>query len=489
MAAERKNATAEADRETVDTGFLRPLAGHERSRMTALRAALGIVVTLLLAAVGSLVGAGAAQAAVGPDWTLRSPAAFPALRNWTSVAYGCPTPTTCTFVAVANDGTTDRVMTSPDGITWTTQYLYSLPYALSSVTYGNGLFVATAPDFGGILTSPDGVTWTVRARLISNWQSVTYGCPTPSTCTFVAVSNYGLYAKRVITSPDGITWTGQDAAVDNDWRSLTFGNGVFVAVGASGSGNRVMTSTDGIMWTSRTSAADSEWLSVTYGNSTFVAVSGGGGVMTSPDGITWATRTPAAYNSWRSVTYGNSMFVAVAASGSGDRVMTSPDGVTWTKRNTTGKDAAWQAVAFGNGVFVAVGGPGSLVGTNVMSSNPLFLTQSGNTMKIVPPSGGFAPIEYRIHYNTAARVASGAAWGQWGYQWPTTLSGGGTIDINLVTYWGAGSCTALGMPAANCPRPALIGTLDSGESMPFKVRVKSALGVWSETPVTTITRP
>ena len=82
-------------------------------------------------------------------------------------------------------------------------------------------------------------------------------------------------------------------------------------------------------WTSRTAAADSDWSSVTYGNGLFVAVANSGTgnrVMTSPDGITWTSRTSAANNDWMSVTYGNGLFVAVASSGAGNRVMTSHTG-------------------------------------------------------------------------------------------------------------------------------------------------------------------
>ena len=52
---------------------------------------------------------------------------------------------------------------------------------------------------------------------------------------------------------------------------------------------------------------------VTYGNGLFVAVGQGGThqVMTSPDGVTWTARTAAEANSWDSVTYGNGQFVAV----------------------------------------------------------------------------------------------------------------------------------------------------------------------------------
>ena len=124
----------------------------------------------------------------------------------------------------------------------------------------------------------------------------------------------------------GFTWTSQTSAADNYWRSVTYGNGLFVAVSYTGTGNRVMTSPDGITWTSRTSAADNQWTSVAYGNGLFVAVAASGSgnrVMTSPDGITWTSRTSAADNGWLSVTYGGGLFVAVAQGGTGNRVMTS----------------------------------------------------------------------------------------------------------------------------------------------------------------------
>ena len=166
----------------------------------------------------------------------------------------------------------------------------------------------------------------------------------------------------------GITWTSQTSAADNGWNSVTYGNGLFVAVAFTGIGNRVMTSPDGITWTSRTSAADNEWNSVTYGNGLFVAVAGSGignRVMTSPDGITWTSRTSAADNDWRSVTYGGGLFVAVAGSGTGNRVMTSPDGITWTSR-ASAADNGWLSVTYGGGLFVAIAYTGS--GNRVMTS-------------------------------------------------------------------------------------------------------------------------
>ena len=129
-----------------------------------------------------------------------------------------------------------------------------------------------------------------------------------------------------MTSPDGIVWTSQSSAADNVWSSVTYGNGLFVAVSNDGFTNSVMTSPDGIVWKSQSSAANNVWSSVTYGNGLFVAVSStgrGNRVMTSPDGIVWTSQSSAADNEWRSVTYGNGLFVAVAITGTGDRVMTS----------------------------------------------------------------------------------------------------------------------------------------------------------------------
>jgi hypothetical protein len=216
------------------------------------------------------------------------------------------------------------------------------------------------------MTSPDGISWTIGVSPADNpWRSVIYG-----NGLFVAVASYGTPSNRVMTSPDGINWTIRTSAADNAWRSVTYGNGLFVAVANSGAGNRVMTSPDGITWTMIASAAENEWWSVTYSNNLFVAVANtgdGNRVMTSPDGIAWTIRASAANNKWNSVTYGNGLFVAVANSGAGNRVMTSPDGTTWTSV-TYVPDLSWQSVTYGNGLYVAVAVGFSGTGNRVMTS-------------------------------------------------------------------------------------------------------------------------
>jgi hypothetical protein len=65
------------------------------------------------------------------------------------------------------------------------------------VAYGNGLFVAVASSGADprVMTSPDGITWTIRTPAAdNNWRSVTYG-----NGLFVAVASSGT-GNRVMTS-------------------------------------------------------------------------------------------------------------------------------------------------------------------------------------------------------------------------------------------------------------------------------------------------
>lgn len=187
-----------------------------------------------------------------------------------------------------------------------------------SVAYGDGKFVAVSADgTNRVMTSPDGITWTAQTAIDdSKWKSVTYGAG-----KFVAVAFDG--TNRVMTSPDGVNWTAHSATAAEQWRSVTYGGGQFVAVS-----NEVMTSPDEANWTARSSAAGRFWFSVTYGGGQFVAVSykhrdEAGTMMTSPDGVTWTAEAAAEVNPWKSVAYGDAQFVAVSYDGT-SRVMTRP---------------------------------------------------------------------------------------------------------------------------------------------------------------------
>lgn len=232
--------------------------------------------------------------------------------------------------------------------------------------------------------SVDGVLWESQVNPVDNdWEEVVYG-----NGLYVAVSGTGT-GDRVMTSPDGVNWTTRTSAADNPWTGLAYGDGIFVAVAKSG-GQRVMTSYDGITWTIRTPPISSNWSSVTYGNGLFVAVSSQSTLndcMTSPDGITWTAQTLPRAQVWQSVTYGNGLYVAVSSTGAGERVMTSPDGINWTTR-VSAADVTWLDVVYGNGLYVATSAAGS---GNIFMTSPDGITWSTQT---VPINSTWFDIEY-----------------------------------------------------------------------------------------------
>lgn len=206
-----------------------------------------------------------------------------------------------------------------------------------------------------------GLTWTgVDAGGISGdgtWRSVSYG-----NGVWVAVGDGDPY-RAMRSTDDGLNWSPLTSFEAIDWYEVaTDGNGVWVAVANTGT-NRVRRSTDdGATWTALGSAAgveSSDWQSVAYGAGLWVAVadSGTNQVMTSADGATWTARAAAENSYWTSVAYGDGVWVAVGATVfSRDQVMTSTDGETWTAR-TEAANRNWVSVATdGNGAWVAVAG-------------------------------------------------------------------------------------------------------------------------------------
>jgi hypothetical protein len=211
--------------------------------------------------------------------------------------------------------------------------------------------------------------WISRvSALNNNWQSVVYGDG-----LWVAISNQG-FNSDIMTSPDGITWTIRTTPSAAGWNSITYGNGIYVAVRFGGTftgNNTVLTSPDGINWTLR-SAIGSAWNDVHFANGLFVAVGNTNAIMRSTDGINWASSFTSNSSTWFSVTYGNGLWVAVASQSVTGAIYTSPDAINWTTRDSPIL-AEWQGVTYGNGIFVAVAISGS---RTIYSSDGITWNQS-----------------------------------------------------------------------------------------------------------------
>jgi hypothetical protein len=309
---------------------------------------------------------------------------------------------------------------------WTNVFMDVSPI-FRGVVYGNGIFVATAGPFRSY--SFDGITWTHQTP--GGWQcdQIVFANGLFVGVGYALVS--GVPTAYVFTSSDGLNWTSRTPAAALWWQAITYGNGLYVAVAQTGTGNRVMTSPDGINWTSRTTPMDADFQGVAYGNGVFVAVSTsgagvtGGNVMTSIDGITWTQRNLAwttftvffangkfttgyRYSAdgitWSTaninfnpegITYGNGYFVGVLETGA-NQIYYSTDAITWTA-------IAWstvnqyQSITFGENTFVAVAntGPNRIMFNffEVIQSEIIGDQDTANTTWI--PVGGDQLLQYQ----------------------------------------------------------------------------------------------
>lgn len=292
------------------------------------------------------------------------------------------------FVAVAQTGTGNRAMTSPNGTVWTERGTpsdiswYKVVWAKSL-----GLFVAVALDnvTGNIMISDDGISWVVKNQPAANrllcveWSEdlgvLVAGQMSPSTLIarsvdgntwthhtsaiadvrdirwsseqnqFVAVGNTG-DTSCVATSPDGSTWAAQ-TGISGNWNGVAYSPllDLYVAVGLSTAGTQnVMTSPDGIAWTGIVTPSTDTMLSVVWIPEINIFVAGGanGTVLTSVDGVNWAVQSSPIANTIFSATWSPRLqMLAFVSNGQTNSVLTKnvyPDG--WTQLTVTSNPAA-----------------------------------------------------------------------------------------------------------------------------------------------------
>ena len=165
------------------------------------------------------------------------------------------------------------------------------------------------------------------------WDKVELPCPTflrSVACAnglFVAVGGSYVDVPGVIfTSRDGKTWTRRVPKNRINLYGITYGNGLFVAVGDA---DTILTSRDGTSWRAqRTPTSDVLLTAAAYSAGTFVVVGDSGTILTSTNGIHWRKRSSGTSSHLSTVLRSSGGFVA-AASG---RAWISPDGTAWTQR-------------------------------------------------------------------------------------------------------------------------------------------------------------
>jgi hypothetical protein len=249
----------------------------------------------------------------GTTWTLAS---LPSSGTWTAIAHGLvddgsTIAKVSRFVAVKS-GSSAAAYSDDGGATWTATTLPASA-AWSSITYGEGRWVAIASDSTTVAITQDGEVWDIQGTLQSTgFVDIAYGKG-----LFVAVKP-GASTGAVNKSTDGVTWTAQDLGTSATWNSVGYGKNTFVIV-----------ATDSNSGYASADAAD--WNSVTIG---------------SPDGSTTA--------GYQNVRYGQGVFLVTAyQSGVQDYsyVAKSENGIYWTIEGIAGPAngiSGHNALAFGN---------------------------------------------------------------------------------------------------------------------------------------------
>lgn len=274
------------------------------------------------------------------------------------------------FVAV---GFPCAILTSPDGSNWTSRVPIEscLPnlYELFGITWSGSQFVAVGYHPGpagdstaAILTSPNGITWTSRVSTeTSTLNSIAW-----SGSKFVAVGyHHGDDKAAILTSSDGITWSAQTSPSAN-LTGITWSGHQFVAVGSHYNPDTdtflrtIFTSTNGETWIPQASGIAGVHLTgVAWSGSQFVAVGHSfpgyeGKVFTSTNGSTWTPRS-VTVDALTGITWSGHQFVAVSSTA----ILTSSDGITWARYD--GIAGYPNGIVWSGSRFVAVGNSGTIL--------------------------------------------------------------------------------------------------------------------------------
>lgn len=207
------------------------------------------------------------------------------------------------------------ILTSEDGIKWIKQKEGD-QYYISDIAWNGSILVGVGKRIGGTFqtyTSKDGVNWS--ASLTSNaYNSIIWDGN-----KFVAVA----YSGAIATSVNGVSWTivttESDKLID-----VASNGGRCVAVGYDGI---IKASYNENSWENIDTGVNYNFTSITYGNGLFVAVGFNGHIFTSKDGVLWEDKSYGDYSlGFNSVVYGNGKFVVVGHDGV---IFVSDEGANW----------------------------------------------------------------------------------------------------------------------------------------------------------------
>jgi predicted phage tail protein len=254
------------------------------------------------------------------------------------------------YVAILSTGPTNQIFNSSNGIIWSVVSGTGYGAPLNSIVYGNKYVVV---GNGIIRYSTNSTTWSAQTTPASlsglNFISVTYG-----NGVYVAVGSTGS-TNIIYSSPDAITWTVRISTGNGGLASVCYGGGYFVACGNyTGVQSNLLYSVDGTMWTTVNNVGlgfNNNFYSIDYvtNSSRWVAVGNGGIISSTTNLTTWEIYSSVTNNPLNSIKCISDRDIIIAC-GVDNTVITSRDGVTWhlaSTDNLTTVDTAKDYISIG----------------------------------------------------------------------------------------------------------------------------------------------
>ena len=202
-------------------------------------------------------------------------------------------------------------------------------------------------------------------------------------------------SRTIFVSTDGVLWYSDKWGSDAEFRSVTYGNGIFYAVGDSG---KLISSSAAISWTSNnqqitdfynTAYVDNsdiylggdggiiqrsnnliDWTSLSsntdknlnkiikFSNSKYITIGNEGVILTSLNGVDWVSIGDQLQDLY-SVTWGDNKYVIVGNTGT--ILLSEDDATTFSKINVVDLVENLKSIIYANGKFVAVGQNGTII--------------------------------------------------------------------------------------------------------------------------------
>lgn len=350
-------------------------------------------------------------------------------KDLTAVSYGAGA-----FVAAGGDR---AALVSRDGSSWDSHLIGEPPFQIgpfsAGLVWAFDRFYATIASFRFdaqwvTYSSTNGINWIRETNL--GGDTLLDAASNGDQTVFARVDG-GIETDSVTLSTNGLNWTYSVVSTGAVIRTVSFGNGLFVAGGANGALAR---STNGVTWEvvrggdsnlelvsavegggtyvfvgstilSSSNLVDFSrkdglstglpiplaFLGAAYGNGVFVVGGTGGRIVRSTNGVDWAVAATVASTKFRGFAYGGGKFVAVGERGS---IRISSDGKVW-QGIFSGVDQSLLSITYGGGLFVIVG-TGGMVLTSPDGSNWQMRSSEVESilMSVIHAQGNFLAVGY-----------------------------------------------------------------------------------------------